>query len=140
MRYKTIQLIIITFILFTSHVIFAQNEKVTITGQIVEDINKTPLPFVTVIIKKSESNEILTGGTTDDYGKFGIQVQGVDVDIEIGFMGYETVIITRKNLGNDDHDLGIIKLKKDNLVLEEVELRAEKSSTEFKLDRRVFNV
>jgi outer membrane receptor protein involved in Fe transport len=36
--------------------------------------------------------------------------------------------------------LGVIALEKVNTVLDEVEIRAEKSSTEFKLDRRVFNV
>ncbi len=101
---------------------------------------RNPIPYATVFIVDIESNENITGTSTDDDGKFIIKSNRRNFYIEVSFIGYESLKISDIALQADDIDIGIIALKKEHQVLDEVELRAEKSSTEFKLDRRVFNV
>ncbi|WKK65713.1 TonB-dependent receptor domain-containing protein [Lutimonas zeaxanthinifaciens] len=120
--------------------LLAQNNAITVTGKIVEEINEEPVPFATVLIRDSESNENITGTTSDEEGKFILQAASSKFSLEISFIGFENMIVSEFAIEGGEAKLGVIRLKKINTVLDEVELRAEKSSTEFKLDRRVFNV
>lgn len=123
-----------------SNDIFAQDGLIDISGQIIDDSSQEPIPYATVFIVDIESNENITGTFTDDDGKFILKSNRRNFYIEVSFIGYESLKISDIALQADDVDIGIIALKKEHQVLDEVELRAEKSTTEFKLDRRVFNV
>jgi len=118
----------------------AQTTSITVTGKVVEKISKESVPFATVLIQESETNQNITGTTTDEDGTFTMQVAKSKFSVEVSFIGFETLTINEFSVAGDIVDLGVISLEKINTVLDEVELRAEKSSTEFKLDRRVFNV
>lgn len=120
--------------------LFAQTNSITVTGKIVEKVSGEIVPFTTVLIQEAESNKNITGTTSDEEGGFSLQVTSTEFWVEVSFIGFETLSITDFNIVDGQVDLGLIALEKVNTVLEEVELRAEKSSTEFKLDRRVFNV
>lgn len=120
--------------------LFAQTDAITVSGKIVEKIDREPIPFATVLIQDSETNQNISGTTSDEEGNFTLQVASSKFKVEVSFIGFESVTITEFSVDGGTADLGVIVLEKVNTVLDEVELRAEKSSTEFKLDRRVFNV
>lgn len=120
--------------------LFAQTDAITVSGKIVEKIDREPIPFATVLIQDSETNQNISGTTSDEEGNFTLQVASSKFKVEVSFIGFESVTIAEFSVDGDTADLGVIVLEKVNTVLDEVELRAEKSSTEFKLDRRVFNV
>ncbi len=137
---NSIKFIFLFFITLFTINLSAQTDKITLSGQIIDDTSKAPMPFVTIILTHADTNESLTGTTTDDDGKFSLSSDAENFFVEVSFIGYETQKTSSIDNNSKAVDLGIISLKKVNNVLEEVELRAEKSSTEFKLDRRVFNV
>ncbi|MEO0877681.1 MAG: outer membrane beta-barrel protein, partial [Bacteroidota bacterium] len=61
-------------------------------------------------------------------------------ELQISFIGFQDERV--KNIIVEDAaiDLGIINLRENSALLDEVVVRAEKSTTEFRLDKRVFNV
>ncbi len=120
--------------------LFAQTDAITVTGQIVEKENGQPIPFATVLIQDAETNQNITGSTSDFDGNFSVKVAATEFFVEVSFIGFENVTVKEFDVAGGTVNLGKIPLAKVNTMLEEVELRAEKSSTEFKLDRRVFNV
>ncbi|MEP2937086.1 MAG: outer membrane beta-barrel family protein [Gilvibacter sp.] len=119
-----------------------ETEKIgTISGVVYDKILQEPIPFVTVAIKDATGN-VITGGITDDDGKFKIKdiPEGV-AKITIQYIGYKTynseVTISRRNRS---FDLGRIELEEDVEALGEVTVIAERTTIEQKLDRKVINV
>lgn len=119
-----------------------ENENLgTITGKVIDKTLQEPIPYVTVAIKDLQGN-IITGGVTDDNGEFTIKdiPEGKStVFIQyIGYKDYTTPLeISRKNRRVD---LGTIQLEENVSDLEEVVVRAETSTIQQKMDRKVINV
>ena len=137
------KLILFINLLFIS-ITFAQNSgpKVgVIKGKITDQTTKEVLPYVNIIIKDN-SNNVLTGGITDDKGEFNVNKIPVGENIiEIQYIGYKTdsrkIIFSRKNAS---HNLGTISLSEDTSQLDEVVVVAETSSVVQKIDRKVINI
>jgi outer membrane receptor protein involved in Fe transport len=132
-------LILLMFLLSASNTIFAQN-SVTIIGKVVEKNNQQPIEFATVMIANTITQAVITGETTDLNGNFLLQSKEREFYIEVTFIGFEKKVINDFEIINNQVDLGTIALAEDSKVLAEIEVVAEKSTTEFKLDKRVFNV
>ena len=114
--------------------------QVTITGTVQEKGTGTPIEFATVIVGDPETRTDLAGATTDLDGKFEVTTTAEAFFVEVSFIGLEAVTITDFTVEKGRVALGVIELGADAEVLQEVEVRAERSSVEFKLDKRVFNV
>ncbi|WP_299120283.1 outer membrane beta-barrel family protein [uncultured Tenacibaculum sp.] len=113
----------------------------SVSGKVVDQTTKEPLPYVNIIIKDT-ANKILTGGITNDNGTFSIKniPEGKNI-VEVQFIGYKTV--SKPILINNKRrkiNLGTIPLTEDSTTLDEVEVRAETSSVTQKVDRKVINV
>ncbi len=130
----------IFFFLISIPNLSAQNQEVIISGQVIESNSQQPVEFATVMIANKTTKAPITGVTTDMNGNFSVAVNTTDVFVEISFIGFNTKKITEFSVENNKINLGIISFSEDSETLDEVVVRAEKSSTEFKLDRRVFNV
>ncbi len=111
-----------------------------ITGKVVENESQQAIEFATVMIKEQTTQQLLTGITTETDGTFKVQTNTANFYVEVSFIGLETKILKDFSITNGKIDLGIIALGENSLQLDEVVVRAEKSSTEFRLDKRVFNV
>lgn len=112
-----------------------------ITGVVFDKNLQQPIPYVTVAVK-TLSGEIITGGVTDDDGKFIIEeIPEGKSNVSIQYIGYKTysteIEISR---GNRNIDLGNIELEEDIAALGEVTVVAERSTIQQKLDRKVINV
>ncbi|RLJ99706.1 outer membrane beta-barrel family protein [Tenacibaculum discolor] len=139
-------ILLILLAVFTTS-IYAQMPKSSlpkpgvITGKVVDQATKQPLPYVNIIIKDA-AKKIITGGITDDNGLFSIKniPEGNSI-VEVQFIGYKTfskpVTVSRKS---SKVNLGVISLEEDSTTLDEVEIRAETSSVTQKVDRKVINV
>lgn len=129
------------FCLLISLFSFSQNGNTnyTIKGKVIEE-NGTAIPFVSVVLKLKSTQKLLKGTTTDFNGEFLLDASNSNVYLEVSFVGYGTVIKTDLVFDNPQINLKEIVLKVNNKLIEEVEIVAERSSTEFKLDKRVFNV
>lgn len=118
--------------------VLAQN--VTVTGRVIDADTEEPIPFASIALVEKESEDILAGSTTGVEGNFEIRSNSFEIIVKVSFIGYEDKTISDFTATGDMISLGDIRLKSTALGLEEVEITAEKSSMEFKLDKRVFNV
>lgn len=92
--------------------------------------------FATVKVVDPESDNMITGTTTDVDGRFKVAVPNMAVHLEISFLGFATIRVEDlASTGLED-----IVLYADGETLDEVLVTGERSTTEFKLDKRVFNV
>ncbi len=114
--------------------------KITFSGQVIDAGSEQPIEFATVRIAQRGDETAQAGTTTDETGRFSVDADLSDVFAEVSFIGYETVRIDSIAVRDGRADLGTIVLGSQSQQLEEVTVRAEKSQTEFKLDKRVFNV
>lgn len=117
----------------------AQMAKVTVNGKIYEKSSNTPLEFATVVFKNVDNTEIVTGGVTDENGSFKVDVIKGTYNVSFEFISLKTIVVKNKVI-NSDLDFGTVFLEPDVSQLKEVVLIAEKSTVEFKLDKRVYNV
>ncbi len=130
----------ITFaLLCIAQLLFAQNENIQITGMVLTS-EQQPIEYATVAVINEISNDMLAGTTTDLEGRYEVSVNTKNFKIEISFIGFNTITLTNPVIEGNMCDMGVALLVEDKEMLDEVVLRAEKSQTEFKLDKRVFNV
>lgn len=112
----------------------------TITGRVVDKSGGLPIEFATVLLSDAASGEGVGGTTTDLAGKFSLKAGIENVFIDVSFIGFETRRIENLTFTNGAADLGLIELAAQGQMLDEITVRAETSRTEFRLDKRVFNV
>ncbi len=135
MRY----LLVLLTTLLVSLTLSAQ-QSVNITGQVVEAGNQSPVEFATVAVMRGADSSPITGVTTGIDGRFSVQTDASDFYIEISFIGFEKREIRSFNATGGKIELGLIPLGVNDQQLEEIVIEGEKSSTEFRIDKRVFNV
>ena len=111
----------------------------TVSGTVAENASKDPIDYATVVLK-NDNGEILAGSTSSDGGEFLLESEAAPASLEISFIGFTTLVIKDLEFDKGVSELGTIYLGEDATALEEIEITAEKSSTEFKLDKRIFNV
>lgn len=112
----------------------------TVTGIVKEELTQQPVEFATVMIGNKETGVAITGTTTKEDGSFSITTSANDFFVEVSFIGYVSQSKRNISIKNGKVDIGVIQLSEDSRALKEVVVRGEKSRTEFKLDKRVFNV
>ncbi len=133
--------ILLFFLLQLDFTAFCQSDKqFQILGGIVEGKSSQPIPYATVVAKSHSDGSVVQGTTTNEEGAFILEIKTKTVFLEIKFMGYKDRRIDSLHFINGTAELGVINLESNVTELEGVEIRAEKSTLEFKLDKRVFNV
>lgn len=130
------------FLLFLSFFqpLSAQVTEISIQGTVVERSENQPIEFATVILMSKDSQKKIAGTTTSAAGQFSLKTKETNFIVEISFIGFETQQIKDVLIKDGKANLGTIKLSETEVSMEEVVIAGEKSTTEFKLDKRVFNV
>ena len=113
--------------------------KVKLTGTVVEKISKQPLEYATVTVLKSGDTKPITGGITDAKGSFSVDISPGIYDISIEFISFLPTKITAKDISSNTN-LGQVGLAEDATLLDAVVVRAEQTTVEIKLDKKVYNV
>lgn len=110
-------------------------------GQIVDVTSNEAIPYVTVVLVSKQTNNVLSGTTTDEHGKFNLMSDSLEAFIKISFFSYDERRLDLPGSSSGKMvDLGLIQLSSSAIDISGVEVTAEKSSMEFKLDKRVFTV
>lgn len=119
-----------------------ERPKKIIKGNIVDADSQAPLEYATITLFSHKDSSMVTGGISDATGNFLIETRPGRFFGKIEFLGYQSQVVPMIALGRDKPmaDLGRIMLLPDAAMLEEVEVRAEKSEMQFLLDKKVFNV
>ncbi|MEA9415067.1 outer membrane beta-barrel family protein [Flavobacterium sp. PL02] len=141
---KKNQLTIMLVCLFTSMLSFAQQPegqraKVKVTGKVVEKTTNQPLEYATITLVNTKNPKALAGGITNNKGEFSVDAVPGVYDIKIEFISFKVIEIKQKNIA-ENINLGQFALSEDANQLNEVVVRAEKSTVEIKLDKKVYNV
>ena len=138
-----------------------QMSNMSVKGRLLDSETKDALSFASISIFTSDSI-LVSGGISEENGKFKIEIDprkmmekirekrsiqtgnqriGMSLFAEISYVGYENKKIELPfNLQNREISINDVLLVADATNLDEVTVRAEKSSLELKLDKRVFNV
>ena len=132
-------LLVFGFLMIAS-MLTAQNDNYKILGKVIEASSTQTIDYATVVVSDKTSGKIISGTTTENGGKFQIVTQTPNVIVEVSFIGYTTVTMNDIIFEGKTANLGTIKIGEDAKTLDEVVVTAAKSTTEFKLDKRVFNV
>ena len=133
-------LILLAFILFCVSTT-AQNEtdSITVSGKIIEAETNQPLEYATISFFSKAENKIIGGGITDLQGEFKIKTTPGAYDIYIEYFSFMGITKLDINL-NQDTNFGSLKMKADLQALDAVDIIAEKTTVEIKLDKKIYNV
>ncbi len=115
-----------------------KSSTASISGKVIETVTKQPLEYATIVLTNLKTKRV-SGGITDMQGNFSITVPQGNYAVKAEFIGFKT-----KNLGTQDltsnKNIGTISLSEDAETLDEVEIIAEKSTVEIRLDKKIYNV
>ena len=116
-----------------------QNIQFVLTGTVIDSETSERLEYATITLKDKRNQEKVFGGISDDNGNFSIKVNPGIYDLSIDYISF--VSYRNENLlirGNTD--LKTIPLNLDVSILDEVEVRAESTQVEIRLDKKIYNV
>lgn len=115
----------------------------TITGILKDFSSKEPVLYGTVALYSAKDSSLVTGTMSGDGGKFEMaNVPAGKYYMIVKFIGYEKYIANQVMVRppNLIVNLGIIELKHVASDLEGIEIVAEKTYVEYKIDKKVVNV
>jgi outer membrane receptor protein involved in Fe transport len=140
---KKLQYILNFIFLISSFLSFSQGKppiyKIKISGKIIEKGSKQPLEYATITFTNPKVPKAIAGGITNPKGEFDIDIVPGTYDMKIEFISFIPILLKDQKLTKSTN-LGQIALEEDAKQLNEVVVRAEKSSVEIKLDKKVYNV
>ena len=115
----------------------------SISGTVIDNDDNSPLEYANVVLFRTGSEEMVTGTVTNQQGLFSLEnVAPGSYYVEIKYIGYDRIVVDNISItpGGKTMDLGTVKLKKAAYDVGEVEVVAEKSTVEYKIDKKVINV
>ncbi|MEN8120295.1 MAG: TonB-dependent receptor [Bacteroidota bacterium] len=154
---KIIFLVTILFISFSFN-LFAQRPgggqgkdmpKIGILSGTVLDAQGTPVEYATVSLFSMRDSKLVTGGITDAKGYFKIkEIKLGAYKAHIKFIGFNTkeikpIYLMPKGRGKGqgtEQDLGKIKLNGSSVEIDDVNVVADKSHVQYKIDKKIVNV
>jgi len=132
----------IIFLVFYVSSVSAQRpeqKEVKITGKVIDKDSNQPLEYATIAFFSKRLNKMVTGGITDAKGNFSIPVPTGTYDISIEYISFKSQTIPDKQILNSEN-IGSFSLEIDMEALDEVEIIAERTTVEIRLDKKIYNV
>src|ERR1035437_4164128 len=138
----------VLIVLFFALTFFAQaqeekNAEGKITGRIIDSLSGKPIEYATIGLFTIGENKVVNGTTADDKGDFIMDnVAEGTYKMMIDFMGYKRLEKSNVTIskGTPSIVMGHIKLSSKQTKLKEVEVTAEHSLIENKIDKMIYNV
>jgi len=128
---------IISLLLLCASYGFAQ-QRYTISASIQDKNSGDFLPFATITLRNPANNKLIGGAVSDERGKAIIQSSVSNVEIQVDYVGFETLIFTK--VLSKRTDLGSLQLTPKENQLTGIDLVGRRSDVEIRLDKRVYNV
>ena len=116
-----------------------QRPNIKVTGTVIDNESGEPLEYATLVLQSVRNPEEVTGGITNLEGVFEVEAPAGMYNISVEYISYKTFKKERQLLRSDT-DLGRILLSIDVEQLAEVEVIAEKTTVEIRLDKKIYNV
>lgn len=112
-----------------------------LTGTLVDAETAEPLAFAAIKVVHKMSEELVTGGMTNEKGQFNIDAITLGPNIvEFAYVGYKTKTQeVRFGREGTEQDLGKVGLQSSGVELEEVVVNAEREFMTNEIDRKVYD-
>ncbi len=122
--------------------IFSQNKGVTLSGQILGSQSKTPISYVSVVLKTEKDSVFAAGTITNDAGIFTFSaLKPGNYVLETSFLGYKNhrqqVLIGQLS---QFLDLGNILISENEQALDEVVVSTKQDAVSGKMDKKTYAV
>jgi len=120
--------------------------KGRVFGTVIDSANSSPIEYVSISIKESKSESIITGALTDKTGRFSIKnIPAGHYNAIIEFIGYKAKTIEGiAIIPNEENglikDLGTILLSVTAVNMDAVDVVGDDSQFIQKIDKQIFNV
>ena len=111
----------------------------TVSGSVTDSETNVPLEYATISLKHKRLPDKIFGGITDENGKFSVEVNPGMYNIKIDYISFESYVDDNLRV-IENTDIGNIALNLDVSMLDEVEVRAERTQVEIRLDKKIYNV
>ena len=118
---------------------FQKPAKITLSGKVIDQETQQPLEYATITLKNAKFPDRLQGGITNEEGIFNFDIFPGRYTVTTEYISFEKDIKEGVVL-RESKDLGTIELGMEVNSLNEVELVAERTEVEIRLDKRVYNV
>ena len=114
-----------------------------IKGVIVDEATEQPMEYANVAVYNAKDSSLVTGGITNADGEFEITgIKNGNYYLEANFIGFNKTEINNIKISGDTrtYETGKIELSASTHELGSVEVVADKSPIEYKLDKKIVNV
>ena len=118
---------------------FQKPAKISLSGKVIDQETQQPLEYATITLKNARFPDRLQGGITNEEGVFNFEIFPGRYTVTTEYISFEKDIKEGVVL-RESKDLGTIALGLEVNSLNEVELVAERTEVEIRLDKRVYNV
>ena len=118
---------------------FQKPAKITLSGKVIDQETQQPLEYATITLKNAKFPDRLQGGITNEEGIFNFDIFPGRYTVTTEYISFEKDIKEGVVL-RESKDLGTIELGMEVNSLNEIELVAERTEVEIRLDKRVYNV
>ena len=115
------------------------SQSYEIKGKVIDKSQDFPLEYATITVNKTDSDETIEGGVTDQNGQFKLQIPKGFYDIKVEYISFQPK--SYNNIKIDaDKDFGTVALKFKADNLDEVVVEAETTELDVRLDKKIYNI
>ena len=142
MNLKTIlflPLYLFSILIYSQSYSYNENKEFIVSGKVTNSENSEPLEYATITILDPKDNNVITGGLSDETGNFRISTKKGIYNVFIEYMSFKNKTLENINVYND-LSLGEVQLELNYESLGEVEIIAEETSVEIRLDKKIYTV
>ena len=142
MNFKTkifLPIYLFSIIIYSQSYSYNENKEFLVSGKITNSENSVPLEYATITILDLKDNNVVTGGISDETGNFKISTKKGIYNILIEYMSFKNKTLENINVYND-LSLDEVQLELNYESLGEVEIIAEETSVEIRLDKKIYTV
>ena len=142
MNLKTIlflPLYLFSILIYSQSYSYNENKEFIVSGKVTNSENSEPLEYATITILDPKDNNVITGGLSDETGNFRISTKKGIYNVLIEYMSFKNKTLENINVYND-LSLGEVQLELNYESLGEVEIIAEETSVEIRLDKKIYTV
>lgn len=116
-----------------------EQRTIRLTGTILDQDTGRPLEYATIVLQDAEDPSRITGGITDIDGKFSVETPAGRYNIRVEYISYKPYSLDNQRL-TQSRDLGEIRMAISAQELEAVEVVAERTTVEVRLDKKIYNI
>lgn len=122
---------------------FVRAQQCSVRGRVVDARSGENIEYANVALLRLTDSSLVNGTVSQSNGMFNLSVAKGKYLLRVTFIGYETWYYKEPVVFNERHrdlNVGKIHLKASGVMMEAVEITADRSMVEYQLDKRVINV